>query len=576
MAASSLDSKRTGSVQDTGTRSRSDGRELSVLSYFGAFAPAPEWSDLVSWPPDVFALTNLILDHTESYRLVVAPPAGRRWPPLEDWDARVRAAGRAWKDSGTGGPRELPQLVRDCWSTVTRFRDIPLARIRSGDAWELNEALLTLHSIADEACAGVTASGRRGREESFERLAWRRLSSTGSLSRLSPTRVRIVPKTLFSPRGITIRSLSRYLALCYESVDVRWKSVTRPPAADRRDVKIVLVPWPLTVTARDFRPASAIPIENMDFDHFGFFEFAPKHALDCDALSSILDTAIDDAGRVDAVVFPESAVRADEVSALEHVLARHGVMFLVAGVRQPSDTSAFGRNYLHFGVHTATGWERLEQDKHHRWCLDPAQIRQYHLTRSLDPRKFWWEAVDVRERELHIIDVGGGVLAAPLVCEDLARLDEVADLIRRIGPSLVIAVLLDGPQLSSRWPSRYASILADEPGSAVLTLTAFGMAIRSRPAGMPASRVVAHWTSGTHDHHEIALAPGAVAVLVSAAVEGQTLWTADGRRHDDVPRLVLSETRSLKAGARRRSRSDGPLRNERGRPGSTAAQRRPG
>ena len=37
-------------------------------------------------------------------------------------------------------------------------------------------------------------------------------------------RVRIVPKTNFSPRGITIRSLSRYLGLCYESVRVRWRS----------------------------------------------------------------------------------------------------------------------------------------------------------------------------------------------------------------------------------------------------------------------------------------------------------------------------------------------------------------
>jgi hypothetical protein len=58
-------------------------------------------------------------------------------------------------------------------------------------------------------------------------------------------------------------------------------------------------------------------------------------------------------------------------------------------------------------------------------------------TRSLHPKGLWWEAIDVRERIVHVVGVGGGATVAPLVCEDLARLDEVADLLRRIGPSLV-------------------------------------------------------------------------------------------------------------------------------------------
>src|SRR5262245_66013579 len=70
------------------------GRPHSVSSYFGAFAPAPEWDELVWWPPDVFTLANLVLDHTEAYRFVVAPPPGRRWPPLPHWSERVRAAAR--------------------------------------------------------------------------------------------------------------------------------------------------------------------------------------------------------------------------------------------------------------------------------------------------------------------------------------------------------------------------------------------------------------------------------------------------------------------------------------------------
>jgi len=64
----------------------------TLASYFDAFGPAPEWDDIVNWPPDVFALTSLVLDHTESYRFVVAPPVGWHWPPLRDWCEEVRDA----------------------------------------------------------------------------------------------------------------------------------------------------------------------------------------------------------------------------------------------------------------------------------------------------------------------------------------------------------------------------------------------------------------------------------------------------------------------------------------------------
>jgi hypothetical protein len=249
---------------------------------------------------------------------------------------------------------------------------------------------------------------------------------------------------------------------------------------------------------------------------------------------------------VDAVVLPESSVYPQAIPALERILARHGATFLIAGVSQPTTPAAFARNFLHFGVRTSAGWDRYEQDKHHRWSLDEAQIRQYHLCRALQPNRLWWEAIDIRERALHIVDVGAGITAAPLVCEDLARLDEVADLVRRIGPSLVVALLLDGPQLSSRWPCRYASVIADDPGSAVLTLTSLGMALRSQPPGKRRSRVVAHWSDRVHGAHEIELAPRAPGVLLTTSIESSTLWTADGRCHREVPRLKLSGVRQLR------------------------------
>lgn len=531
----------------TVSESRVGGADFTVSSYFAAFGPAPGWEELVHWPPDVFALANLVLDHTEGYRFVVAPPPGRRWPERRGWGERVRAAGRAWAAAAGEGENGLPSLVADAWETVVRHRNVPLATVRSGQPWELCEALLTLHAAADEACAEVASSGQSAAEPSFEGRAWGLLRTRGTLARLSPTRIRILPKTHFSARGITIRSLSRYLALCFESVELRWRSVEAGQAAARREFDIVLLPWPLEVGARAFRPAHPAPLENMDTDVYGFFEFAPESSLRCDVVGALLDAAHEAAERIDAVVLPEAAVLPREIPELERTVARHDVSFVVAGVREPASSSVLGRNYLHFGVRTAEGWDRFEQDKHHRWCLDGSQIRQYHLTRSLDPTRQWWEAIDIRERMLQIVDVGGGITTAPLVCEDLARLDEVADVVRRVGPSLVVALLLDGPQIGTRWPCRYASILADDPGAAVLTLTSFGMAALSRPPGATRSRVVAHWNDRAGGVREIALAPRASAILLSVRVEGETLWTADGRCHRDVPALSLTGVRQLYA-----------------------------
>jgi hypothetical protein len=515
-------------------------------SYVDAFAPMPEWSRLPWWPPDVFAVASLVLDHTESYRFVIAPPPGHRWPPAPTWNADVAEAAERWTAPGAAGHGAPPPLVRRAWDVVTAGRTCLLSEVRCGAAWDVCEALLTLLAVADEAAAGL-GTGDPETWGPFEQQARALLEEQGSLAHLAPARVRIVPKTHSAARGITIRSLSRYLALCYEAVDVRWRRVLPSARAERQEgrYRALLVPWPLTVHAGDFRPV-APPLGNMDTTVFGFFEFAPSRPFDVDHVERLLRAVPDLETPVDAVVLPEAALQPADVTNLEPVLAAHDVSFLVAGVREPGTARVLGRNYVHVGVRTADGWQRHAQDKHHRWCVDGNQVRQYHLSRALDPRRLWWEAIDIPERSLHVLDVGGGTTFVPLVCEDLARMDEVADVVRRIGPALVVALLLDGPQLVGRWPCRYAAVLGDEPGSAVLTLTALGMAARSRPAGLPPSRVVAMWNDDAGGLHEIALAPGAGGVLVTVAAGLETVWTADGRRHTGVPRLSLAGVRQVR------------------------------
>lgn len=521
--------------------------EHTVASYFSAFSSTHTWTGLFTWPPDVFALTNLVLDHTEAYRFAVSPPSGRRWPPAPDWDDTVVKAGEEWR-AAAGRSETVNGLAGRSWELLARHKNVSLEAIRRGQEPVIVEALLTLHAMADEACRGLAWPSAASPDRKFERHALELLSSQGSLSSIDPTRVRITPKTHSATRGITIRSLSRYLALSYEAIDVRWRRVEplEPIRYGRRHFNLLLVPWPLHIDWDAFRPTEG-PLENMDRSAFGFFRFEPQAPLDMDQLAALVESA-QKTGRVDALVLPEGAVSAAEVPAVQDLMNDLGVSFLFLGVRGSGlTTGSLGQNFVLTSIRTSEGWESYHQAKHHRWCIDAPQIRQYHLSRALAPSKLWWEAIELPARTLEIIDVGGGTMITPLVCEDLARMDEVADLVRRIGPSLVVALLLDGPQLPSRWPCRYASVLADEPGSAVLTLSSLGMVKRSQPPGKPRSRVVALWSDPDSGTHQIELARGASGIVLTASVELETVWTADGRRHErNTPSLRLQAIEQIR------------------------------
>src|SRR5262249_53843005 len=196
----------------------------------------------------------------------------------------------------------------------------------------------------------------------------------------------------------------------------------------------------------------------------------------------------------------------------------------------PDPGGRFGANWLHLGVRFGGRWWRYRQNKHHRWSLDDNQIEQYHLAGALSPGVRWWEAMAVPRRAVQVVELAEGVTLVSVVCEDLARLDEVADLLRAIGPTLVVTTLLDGPQLASRWTARYASVLADDPGSAVVTLTSFGFVQRPLPAGRPASRVVSLWKDPVRGLREIPLGVDAHAVLIRIKVGRTIRRSADGRR----------------------------------------------
>jgi hypothetical protein len=98
-------------------------------------------------------------------------------------------------------------------------------------------------------------------------------------------------------------------------------------------------------------------------------------------------------------------------------------------------------------------------------------VRRYHLGGRLDPHIDWWEHIDIFPQKCNFGVFRHEACLAALICEDLARIDPVQAAIRAIGPNLVVALLMDGPQAENRWSGRYATVLADDPGCAVLTLT---------------------------------------------------------------------------------------------------------
>ena len=439
-------------------------------------------------------------------------------------------------------------MVADEWGVALGRANLPLADLAQGRDWRVCQALLSLHAIADEACAGLGSATESadGRGAGYRARARELLARTGSLARIAPRRVRVLPKVRTPPSGRP--AFSRYACVQGAGLEVSWHKVAArhlgtDPGAEH--VNLLLLPWPLRVRESDFRAVEG-SVRRLERDPFGFFEFVPAERLDLDLVDRVLIAALDEVDDVDVVVLPEAAIDETEIDELEAVLDRHGVVYLTAGIRQRSPgPGQLPCNWVHTGVNPrlrkgagpADGpgqkWFHIRQNKHHRWSLDESQIYQYHLAGALHPHVRWWEAMEVPARSLQFMSVGEEITIVSLVCQDLAETDELADVIRSVGPTVVFTVLLDGPQLASRWAARYASVFADDPGSVVLTLTSFGMAQRSRPPGREASPIVALLKDADLGFREIPLEPGAQAVLLTASGSRAIRRTADGRRPVD-------------------------------------------
>jgi hypothetical protein len=447
---------------------------------------------------------------------------------------------------------ELPQEVQDAWDTLMR-RSSKLKVELSRDDDDLTRALLELSAYADEASSGIGLPGI-DRTNPFLTAAQFFLTRNQKLSYcclVDIQKARVLPKKHTPQFGLTLRSLSHHLSLCMPwEADAQWNEIGAGRVHDV--INLLLFPWPFTIDATHFKCQDHGGGANV---YRGYRKFTYRRPSAIDELKDKVKQAIikakETVSAVHALVLPELAVNRDEWSVIQTIARQEGISVLVAGIIDDKDQKGRPINSCRILASDPPSGSADEakteipysQSKHHRWCLDRSQILQYDLGGQLPSMLRCWEDTNIGTRSVSFVTLGGWLTFSVLICEDLARQDPIAEVMRSVGPNLVIALLMDGPQLAARWSARYASVLADDPGSSVLTLTSLGMAVRSRgpsrsPSATP-SRVIGLWKDKLHGTEEIALSSGSQACILSLACAQREEFTSDGRSDGGMTQLPV-------------------------------------
>jgi hypothetical protein len=465
------------------------------------------WSACPQWPPDAFAVTATLLERSGIYSQ--DRYSGRANGKCLFGDAYrkvVQRAGAQWR-----AKIDPPASVRSDWRVLCSkwdddFADVSLA---SGTWWD---AVVRIFAAADEASLGfgfVDTEASPLADVVVEAYARREKSSRAqrmfpylpySLCRFVPAiEACVQPKSRTSQVGCTLRALSHHLALAPPVSEVRtaWypphrtgrRRVIGPKATgltwrELAPLNLLVVPFPYRIDGNAFAATTRIQDADSKSAHFRVRQTWLHDARS--SLGRFLKRLISEAeaelGSIHGLVMPELAIDGQLASRLAGQLTKGSralELFITGVALRGKRPDSAPRNVVF--VKTFRGLEEWTQAKHHRWRLDRNQICRYHLGHQLDPdpAMSWWEEIDVGGRSLNFVVFRPGASVCTLICEDLARSEPVQPILRAIGPNLVVALLMDGPQLEKRWPGKYATVLAEDPGSAVLTVSSLGMVQRS-------------------------------------------------------------------------------------------------
>lgn len=516
-------------------------------------------------PPDVFGVAAFLLEVSGAYHHIkpadCAPPSPTRtlWV-TDEMRERAKSTASEWIDLyriGRATPlsRHWPNRLIELWKALTKEKTLKSSvyvKLSHSDTppdwWAI---ALELLMIADEAASsgiGWTAEANAVTEWD---LVFGQMWSE-DLKKGSPDLVSlalevsadvccVVPKCRTSSVGCTLRSISHHLALLPAQgiTRVYWAPPLCDQPPDSKALNLLLVPLPYRVSSQAFRERQSELGEDCSWRWFELEQpWLTKPEILTSYIRDLIKEAEKSSGKVNGVIFPELALDHNHYIALRDELENNfeDVEILVAGLS--NDQNGMSGNFAAMTVFARGATKTLThmksitriRQKHHRWKLDASQIGTYALADALAPSHHWWESLDILSRSVDVVVFRKASALTTLICEDLARVDPCQEALRAIGPNLVIALLMDGAQIDGRWPHRYATVLADDPGSSVLTFTSLGLINRANDEGShTSSRAVASWKDPSGGRKVIDLASGTQAVLVTLVAREVVERTLDGR-----------------------------------------------
>jgi hypothetical protein len=538
------------------------------------------WRSFPKWPPDMFAISASIVKKYDLYTMLACPDDGNLF--CDDEVAELTSIALEYSGNLVDSLK-LEKNVQQLWDkfvNITKKVDT-LDCVDKSRLKELSKASFRLYIFSDEASRGIGFKWGLGEDEGLDPRTWVQavyyqmywgISTSETLRDqnapdwnnfsevlnppdiavekcttciLVPKGVACVqPKVKVPQVGCTLRSASHNLALLppAHSVRVQWNSLAGIYRR-RQSINILAIPFPFNVVGTAFKP-----IKHKSGQSNRYFKIEPnwlsssenptgKHFEEL--ISHLASEAMEQVGKIDIVIFPEGAMN---LSSYKHVYKKlkNSTDILIAGVIDEADngksTKAFVGNAACVSfIHESIGSELKEeiaffkQNKHHRWKIDREQIKAYSIGDRLDPSFSWWENIALRERAVNFFTFNDDSCFATLVCEDLARIEPCQDVVRAIGPNLLFALLMDGPQIKGRWPERYAMGLSDDPGCSVLTLTSVGLLRRSNVVYSSNRQVIGLWRDPVAGTKELILPDDRKALLLTLNQADRRQRTLDGR-----------------------------------------------
>lgn len=369
----------------------------------------------------------------------------------------------------------------------------------------------------------------------------------------------VLPKSSVPSVGCALRGYSHNLCIHgFSSISAEWH-FNDISANEPSFFNALLIPYPYVIPHGAFRPVGADyennttePIKNRmyDIDQIWFSSEEDEVVELASFCFHIIKEAQKRVGSISVVVLPELALPTEALNRfavelsgrcpeLEMVICgsltkveiggREGVEPSQATTPSAEIRTASQNIATTFRVRDRKTVRKLSQAKHHRWKIDDGQIFQYGMARELASSTMWWENTAVSDRQVIFNLFRANASMSVLICEDLARFDPVHPIVQAVGPNLIVALLMDGPQMRERWPARYATVLGDDPGSSVLTLTSIGMIRRSTFNGLEELRKIGLWKEPDRGSQELILEPKTDAIALKLRLHEEECMTIDGR-----------------------------------------------